>query len=70
MSDQLQLTMFGIVKQPRLTRREPLEVYLAVLALRRRRKSVYRHGRHQHLVNGKHTVSDAELMLMARRAAS
>lgn len=64
MTDQLHL--FGHVPQPRLSRREPMDVYIAVLALRKRGRRVERRGRHEHQV-GKRVVCDAQLIQMAAR---
>ncbi len=42
--------LFGIIVQPRLVKPEPVELYEAVLALRRSGVQVYRAGRDKHLV--------------------
>lgn len=63
-----QPALFGPVPQPRLRKPESAELYADVLALRRRGCRVYRHGRREHLVDGK-CVGPMTLMAMARRGS-
>lgn len=62
-----QPTLFAAVPQPRLSRREPWPIYLAVLKLRRFGHRVYRSGIHEHVVDGRRVRSDTALVTMAAK---
>ena len=63
-----QASLFGVVPQPRLVRRrESLDLYLAVLVLRRRGHRVYRAGRRQHLVDGRRVFGEKRIVAMAEK---
>lgn len=60
--------LFGPVPQPRAHDPEPWDLWLAVLALRKRGLRVYRHGRRAHSVGGQVVHSARRVIAMAQSA--